>query len=517
MISEIQTHLEALSAKYQSNQSRLVKPEAQEAGRLLREALSESSKGIDLCFRFATVLPPEAVSSAIVEKWDALDEGSRGQVIERLQKLPEPGGRRLRLVLSRSLQKIDPMLARRTLAQACYSFVDPKTQRISQKNALTFRAAMLDERAPALLGFHFSNAIQAEVAALLACIWGTVFAQGEDNGGKFSPLAPRVLEWLWNEGLFGMLKPSQRAILIEATKGWPQRAKDDLLGKFNPLPPELEFLANLPLERSPSASNTQVPSESNEARVGSVSSVPLLGNSFTSPPSGSSSESPPLAALETIPEEKPLLSSPNVPISNSEMAEPQDGPVSKSTPLTTGAPPRIPSEIKFSARELLGHLADLIKDLENANRAARSEITEQRLAIQGLKSRMSNFDTNFNKLEVELREARHQAETLRTDLKASQGEAERLRDDSERLRNQLVEAKKLHDSEAEALAGRVTIESERVVEAFKNSLGRKLRLEWRDFEDVSGIGMTPEIGESHRRQLREIFALLEREGIQITK
>ena len=78
-----------------------------------------------------------------------------------------------------------------------------------------------------------------------------------------------------------------------------------------------------------------------------------------------------------------------------------------------------------------------------------------------------------------------------------------------------AEAKRRHDQEAEALAARVSVETERGIEAFKNSLADKLRLEWRDFEDVSGLTITQEIGESYRRQLGEIFALLERDGIQV--
>ena len=90
-----------------------------------------------------------------------------------------------------------------------------------------------------------------------------------------------------------------------------------------------------------------------------------------------------------------------------------------------------------------------------------------------------------------------------------------MRQINERLRAELADANEQHDREAEALAGRVRIEFERGIETFKNSLSDKVRLEWRDFEDVSELEMTSELGESHRRQIREIFALLEREGIQI--
>ena len=516
MISEILPHLETLSAKYQTNQSRLVKPEADEAGRLLREALAESSKGIDLFFRFATVLPPDAVSSAIVDKWSAFEQGSRDQVMERLQKLPEPGGRRLRLVLSRALQKIDPALARRTLTQVCYSLIDSKTQRISKKNSVTFRTAMLDERAPALIGFRFSNPIQAEVAALLTCILGTVFSQDEDIAPHFSPVAPQVLKWLWSEGLFTMLKPLQHTALFESIKLWPQKAKEDLISTFKPLPAEFEFLTKLPGELSPAA---LIVSSSTEPKASPVVPVPAppLQDSTASTHSDTSEVALAGRGEEHDPEQRPSLISPTSPIALSDSTDNQKGTPSQSSPAPASTAPRATGEMKPSARELLAQLADLVKELETANRAARSEITEQRTVIQGLKSRVFNADNNFHKLEIETREAQHQTEVLKTDLNTVRREAARLLDETDALRTELAEAKTRHDKEAEALAGRVTIESARVVEAFKNGVARKLRLEWRDFEDVSGTAMTLDIGESHRRQLREIFALLEREGMPITK
>jgi hypothetical protein len=132
-----------------------------------------------------------------------------------------------------------------------------------------------------------------------------------------------------------------------------------------------------------------------------------------------------------------------------------------------------------------------------------------------LRARVSAGDRDLLKLEAELREARREVDSTKAELASAKHEANILREVNERFRTDLAEAKQLHDREAEALAGRVKIEFERGIETFKNSLADKLRLERRDFEDVSEIAMTSEIGGSHRRQIREIFALLEREGIQM--
>jgi hypothetical protein len=235
MISNLESQLAALSAKYEKQRRKLPKPEAEEACKLCGEALVENADGVDLCFRFATALPSECVAFAFAENWNAFDDTRRRQLIERLQRLPEPGGKRLCLALSAALRNADPLIARRLLTQTCYSLLDSKNQRPGKKSSVMFRSVLLDEKEPALLSFQFSEAIQAEVTPLLACVVTAIFTAPEGRPLSFSPIASQVLEWLLRQDLFACLKPEQRTVISAAIASWPRNAKAELADKFDPI------------------------------------------------------------------------------------------------------------------------------------------------------------------------------------------------------------------------------------------------------------------------------------------
>jgi hypothetical protein len=460
MISDIEPHLAALSVKYHENHGKLPKAETEEARKLCGEALVEHPEGVELCFRFATTLPPEAVASAFAENWSTFDEARRRQLTERLQRLPLPGARRLGLTLSVAIQRAEPLSARRILTQTCHALLGGKNQQPSQKNIRMFRNVLLDGGEPALLGFQFSGALRAEVAPLLACIVTAVFTAPEDKALTSSSTGPRVLEWLWRQDLFGFLDVEQQEGVLTATASWSRKTKAEFTEKFSPLPSSFQFL----LEQQPDE---------------------------TGPP--------------------PLRS-------DSQQPSPDDDESHRnSTPGLIGAEPspakREVSQ-KLPARELLAQLGDAFKELENAHMNALREHSDVQRANQELRTKLCSVDADLRRAEFELREARKQLDQASAERSAAQREVTNLHDEVELLNMELAEARRQHDQEADALTARMKVETERGIEAFKNSLADKIRLEWRDFEDVSGLPMTLEIGDSHRRQLHEIFALLERDGIQ---
>jgi chromosome segregation ATPase len=163
----------------------------------------------------------------------------------------------------------------------------------------------------------------------------------------------------------------------------------------------------------------------------------------------------------------------------------------------------------------LCQLGDAFRELESAHKDALRNQSEAESTAQALRAKLSAAETDLQRAELDLRELRERVDQISTAHSAAQRESASLREETDRLRAASAEAKRQHDQEAEALAARVRVETERGIEAFKNSLADKLRLEWRDFDDVSGLAITQEIGASHRRQLGEIFALLERDGIQV--
>ncbi len=265
MLSEIEPHLATLSEKYLVSHSRLAKPEADEASLLCRQALAEGEEGAALCLRFATSLPADAVASAVAENWSSLDDARRLQIVERLPRLPEPGGKRFRLALGVELRDTDASLACRILTQACQALLEPKSDRPTKKNVTTTRVMLLDGKEPALLGFDFAGATKVEVGPLLTLVISAVFTPADGKRLEFAPLAPRVLNWMWTQKLFPLLSPEQRAAVAAATANWPAKAKSELIEQFEVLPDELGFLKSAPAEPSAPPAGALEPDQAADA------------------------------------------------------------------------------------------------------------------------------------------------------------------------------------------------------------------------------------------------------------
>jgi hypothetical protein len=385
MTSDIEPHLEALSAKYQGNNRKLARPEVEEASKLCREAFAQEAGGVELFFRLATSLPPEAIAPALAENWSSFDDARRRQLVERLQRLPEPGGKRLRLTLSAALQKADPWLACQILTQTCRTLLDHKNQRPGKKNISMFCNVLLDKREPALVGFQLPDPIQAEVAPLLACVVAAVFTAPENDLPNFSPIAPRVLEWLWRQQLFVLLKAEQRMTIRTAAVCWPPSAKAEFIGKFDALPADFTFFIQPEAVRS------------------------------ESPPHPAASPRPGFAGGERAPDSTPRESLPSGP-----------GPFKPETPQVL--PPH----------ELLARLGEAFREFENAYRNVLRERNEARSVTHALQMRLAAAETDLHRVERELRESREQLDQSSAECALMQREATQLREETDRLRARIT-------------------------------------------------------------------------------
>ena len=236
MISDLERQLRDLAGKYRFH---LPKNEIAEAATLCTDALAAGREGLELCWQFAAYLPPEALAEAIAATWPELDETLRREVIARHQRLPEGAAARLRLRSAVALRDVDPAAARRLLATACYALTSTPKQRPSKEQAKLLRSILLNGDQPALAGFRFENATQAEIGPLLTCV-AVAFPLSPDEGRTFTLGERRIIEWLLENDLFTRLTESQRAGVVALVNSWPRTTKAAFAESHERLPAPLE-------------------------------------------------------------------------------------------------------------------------------------------------------------------------------------------------------------------------------------------------------------------------------------
>ena len=505
MISEIEHHLDALSKRF-IERKKLPDIEVAEAARLCREALAAGSEGFVVFWQFATALPPEAAAKALSEHWVHLDEAQRQNVFARLQRLYDSVGKRMRLRLAVSLRKTEVDGARRVLTQGCAALTTGKNNGPSGKELTIFQNELLAGREPALVNFDFTQATRAEVGPMLACIAATIVGRSERDVPSLIPGAPRVIKWLWKEDLFAKWSPEQSEAVFAVIKRWPQRIKDELAALLEPLPEAFVFLRDSE-EIAPATDAVAAPA------------IPDV-DTFSQPGKPTAAAENPVATpavpeVHTRPEPSKQTAAPKAPAAASAKAAPDvEHPATKAAAPATSLPV---SRGIVSPKDLLGQLGEAIRLLEGRVEEFRDEARRQEAASRELR-------THLAITQRDLAQAGERERMLRNQLEA-EGKSRRMAEDAVRaqqekidqLGGELARAREEHNHEADALAARVSVESGRHLEAFQNALADKLRLEWRDFQDVSELPMSPDIGNSHRRQLRGIFALLEDEGVSVNR
>ena len=174
----------------------------------------------------------------------------------------------------------------------------------------------------------------------------------------------------------------------------------------------------------------------------------------------------------------------------------------------------VASAKELRAKDLLVQLSRALQRLEDENASvneALNELREKRLVADREKQALHG---EIAAMRAKLSEAEDEASTLRLMTK-------RLEDDNSDLDTKLtVHVEKIrsiteaHKVESKRLIDRIEVESERAVEAFKNNVTEELKRYRRSYDDVGTEPMSEKLGEALRRHLQEIFAALEREGIQ---
>lgn len=240
MIPDLEPQLRDLAEKYREGRSHLSKDEIARAATLCTNALAAGREGLEVCWQFAAYLPPEALAEAIAATWPELDETLRREVIARQQRLPEGAAARLRLRSAVALRDVDPAAARRLLATACYALTSTPKQRPSKEQAKLLRSILLNGDQPALAGFRFADATQAEIGPLLTCVAEVAFPRGHDQRRTFTPGERRIIEWLLENDLFTRLTESQRAGVVALVNSWPRAAKAAFAESQERLPAPLE-------------------------------------------------------------------------------------------------------------------------------------------------------------------------------------------------------------------------------------------------------------------------------------
>jgi hypothetical protein len=158
-----------------------------------------------------------------------------------------------------------------------------------------------------------------------------------------------------------------------------------------------------------------------------------------------------------------------------------------------------PSSIFEKVKHYVNELEEVLDKVNQEKVNLNAKVFKSKSKIEFLEKKFEETQTLLQKIEKE-----------KTHLINQNGE---YKEKIKELEERIFMKEKAFEENKNQLIDMSEVESQYLVHEFKNKLKKKLRIEYMDFKEVDDEEMTIPLGENMRVQLRNLFSILEREGI----
>lgn len=461
--------------------TRLNPRQEEEAIRTVKGLLQTGPEGISSVLEGLPSLPWSIGVNALMDSWPNLNESARKQLLTGIGTEPyhTDNGRRFRLSLGRAFLRSDPPLGVKQVIGTATEIQKLSDPIPLPKAVQTFYHVMIGKGKPWIAQMSLEGLSTEEIDALAHCSVAACFLRMQ-----YLPPSPpftqiSLLRWLTPSGSLDRLAEPLKTAITEAVEHWSPRWQQQLRREVEGLPTFIMTLlpekVDLPPEAEPAPyapREGEAPAENGDrfARRPQMM-VPMDRNNRNSRFDRNDRRRPALAPTPA----------------------PNGFDVTKSLEQIQAYVAQLQSELQSSKSALLAREEALKKALENpAPAPAALSVADEKPAKKGKGRAATKKDDG-------------DSESLRQ-------HNEQLEDTVAELRRRLEELTEDHEDQASVKDGNEDAGGE-----IKRLIGIKLGTDYAEYLSIEDEPMTPALGEHCRNRWGDLFEVLKKQGISITK